>query len=117
MSPGLQQASRLMSLPPGSTPSDWIREPRPVVIPPEQDAIVIFPGRPVVPATESDTFPLIVCAHPDLIRMSPACWLFEATTTEAPWSITTVQLVLSSIPGARPDTCVVVTTAGDAMWI
>src|SRR5580765_2665328 len=99
MSPGLQQASRLMSLPPGSTPIVWIRDPRPVVIPPEQDAIVIFPGSPRVPATVFETFPLIVCAHPDLIRMSPACWLFEATTTEAPRSMTTVQLVLISIPG------------------
>src|SRR6476660_5560567 len=113
MSPGLQQASRLMSLPPGSTTIVWIRDPRPVVIPPEQDAIVIFPGRPSVPATVLETFPLIVCAHPDLIRMSPACWLFDATTTEAPRSMTTVQLVLISIPGARPDTCDVVTIAGD----
>src|SRR6185295_15566171 len=72
MSPGLQQERILMSLPPGSTPIVWIRDPRPVVIPPAQEAIVILPGRPRVPLTELETFPLIVAAHPDLIRMSPA---------------------------------------------
>ena len=63
MSPALQHDTMLMSLPPGSTPSVWISEPRPVVIPPEQAAIVILPGRPCVPLSSSDTFPLIVCAH------------------------------------------------------
>ena len=93
MFPGLQQASRLMSLPPGSTPIVWINDPRPVVIPSEQDAIVTLPGRPRVPVTSLDTFPLIVEAHPLLIRISPACWLLDFTTTEAPRSISTVQLV------------------------
>src|SRR6185295_11113706 len=108
-----QQARRLMSLPPGSTPIVWINDPSPVVIPSVHDAIVILPGRPRVPVTSLDTFPLIVEAHPLLIRMSPACWLFDVTTTDPPRSISTVQPVRISMPGARPPTCEVVTIAGD----
>src|SRR5262249_27353217 len=100
MLPSEQQARRLMSLPPGPAPEVWMREPGPAMMPPQQLATVMAPGRPLVPSTELESVPLIVTSPSARMRMSPAGLLRDPTAMAPPGWTSTVQVGEMRMPRA-----------------
>ena len=97
-----------MSLPPGSTPIVSMRDFGPVRMSPQHEATVIFPGRPRVPPTSLRIRPSTMILPSNWMRMSPACWLSDVTTTPPSFpsplvspSITSSQVPLTTMPGER----------------
>ena len=93
-----QQAVRCISLPP-ELPDVWIKEPRPVTMPPQQVEIAMLPGTPLLPVTKFGIFLFMVTGPPASIRMSPDRWLTEWVEMTPPGWTSTLHVVRIRRPG------------------